>query len=77
VTGNWGQGRIGIFRRGKRAGSQRLRRKAIGEKGEASIGAYDSYDVLLTEIVNMFRTGKVPVPPEETLELLRLHGSRR
>ena len=35
--------------------------KAVGEKGEAEIGKYDSYDVLLTEIVNFFRSGKPPV----------------
>ena len=43
--------------------------KAVGEKGEAPIGAYDGYDVLLFEIVKMFRTGVAPVPPEETIEL--------
>ena len=42
---------------------------SYGEKGEAPVGQYDGYDVLLFEIVKMFRTGQVPVPPEETLEL--------
>ncbi len=67
VTGTWAGGRTGVFtddRAGKGYGG-----KAVGEKGEAPIGAYDSYDVLLVEIVKMFRTGKVPVSPEETLEL--------
>ncbi len=67
VTGKWSGGRTGIFtddQHGKGYGG-----KAIGEKGEAPIGAYDSYDVLLFEIVKMFRTGEVPVRPDETLEL--------
>ena len=40
-----------------------------GEKGEAPIGKFDGYEVLLEAIVKMFRTGKSPVTPEETLEL--------
>ena len=38
-------------------------------KGTAPVGAYDGYDVLLIEIVKMFRGGPPPVTPEETLEL--------
>ena len=67
VTGKWSGGRTGVFlddQNGKTYGG-----KAVGEKGEAPIGAYDSYDVLLSEIVKMFRTGKAPVSPDETLEL--------
>jgi hypothetical protein len=67
VTGKWSGGRTGVFmddQHGSKYGG-----KAVGEKGEAPIGAYDSYDVLLFEVVKMFRTGKVPVSPEETLEL--------
>lgn len=67
VTGIWEGGRKGVFIdeiEGKKYGG-----KAIGDKGEAAIGNYDGYDVLLYEIVKMFRSGKVPVSPEETLEL--------
>ena len=64
VTGTWQDGRTGIFREDKTYGG-----KAIGDKGEAPIGSYDGYDVLLFEIIKMFRTGIVPVKPEETLEL--------
>jgi hypothetical protein len=69
VTGNWGNGRIGIFREENGQDRKGYGGKAIGEKGEAPIGSYDGYDVLLAEIVKMFKTGKVPVPPAETLEL--------
>ncbi len=64
VTGTWEGGRTGIFREAKTYGG-----KAVGEKGEAPVGAFDGYEVLLVEIVKMFRTGIVPVKPEETIEL--------
>ncbi len=64
VTGQWSGGRIGVFREG--GGYQG---KAIGEKGEAAVGAYDGYDPLVFEIVKFFHTGKPPVSAEETLEI--------
>nr|ACO70933.1 oxidoreductase domain protein [uncultured Verrucomicrobiota bacterium] len=64
VTGTWAGGRTGTFREDKAYGG-----KAIGEKGEAPVGAFDGYEVLLFEIVKMFRTGIAPVPAEETIEL--------
>ena len=70
VTGNWGDGRVGIFREADRkAKGGPYGGKAVGEKGEAPIGKFDGYEVLLEAIVKMFRTGKSPVTPEETLEL--------
>ena len=38
-------------------------------KGEIEIGKYEGYDVLLYAIIECFRTGKVPVTAEETIEL--------
>lgn len=67
ITGKWSGGRVGVFTddpNGKKYGG-----KAVGERGEAAVGASDGYDVLLIEIVKMFRTGKVPVDLDETLEL--------
>jgi predicted dehydrogenase len=70
VTGNWGDGRVGIFREADRkAKGGPYGGKAVGEKGEAPIGKFDGYEVLLEAIVKMFRTGKSPVSAEETLEL--------
>jgi predicted dehydrogenase len=70
VTGNWGGGRVGIFREADRkAKGGPYGGKAVGEKGEADIGKFDGYEVLLEAIVKMFRSGKPPVTPEETLEL--------
>ena len=77
VICKWPDGRIGIFLEENGGGPSTYgtsNRKgyggrAFGEKGEAPIGSYDGYDVLLFEIIKMFRTGVVPVSAEETLEL--------
>jgi hypothetical protein len=69
VIGTWTGGRTGIFRQENGGDRKGYGGKAVGEKGEAPIGAYDGYDVLLFEIVKMFRTGKAPVSAAETLEL--------
>ena len=70
VTGNWGDGRVGIFREADRkAKGGPYGGKAVGEKGEADIGKFDGYEVLLESVVKMFRTGKAQVSAEETLEL--------
>ena len=70
VTGNWGDGRVGTFREADRkAKGGPYAGKAIGEKGEADIGKFDGYEVLLQAVVKMFRTGQPQVSAEETLEL--------
>ena len=70
VTGNWGDGRVGIYREADRkAKGGPYGGKAVGEKGEADIGKFDGYEVLLESVVKMFRTGQPQVPAEETLEL--------
>lgn len=69
VTGKWPDGRVGIFRQENGKDRKSYGGKAVGEKGEAEIGKYDNYDVLLTAIVEFFRSGKVPVTAEETIEL--------
>ncbi|HEY2573448.1 MAG TPA: Gfo/Idh/MocA family oxidoreductase [Verrucomicrobiaceae bacterium] len=69
VTGTWEGGRTGIFREENGKDRKGYGGKAVGEKGEAAFGAYDGYDVLLFAIIQMFRTGVVPVNPDETLDL--------
>ena len=70
VTGNWGDGRVGTYREADRkAKGGPYAGKAIGEKGEADIGKFDGYEVLLQAVVKMFRTGQPQVSAEETLEL--------
>ena len=68
VTGVWNDGRIGTFRglRGK-TGYGAL---VFGAKGIAPGGGSGGYEPLLVEICKFFRTGKPPVNPRETLEIL-------
>jgi len=70
VTGNWGEGRVGIYREADRkAKGGPYGGKAIGDKGEADIGKFDGYEALLAAVLQMFRTGKAQVSAGETLEL--------
>ena len=64
VIGKWKGGRTGIFREGKGYGGH-----AKGTLGEGEVGEYDGYAPLVVEAVRMFQTGKVPVDPQETIEL--------
>ena len=64
VTGTWSGGRKGVLRE-----SPDFRGKAKGEKGEAPAGSFDGYGPLVAEIMQFFKTGIVPVKPEETIEI--------
>jgi hypothetical protein len=64
VTGKWEANRTGVFREGKGYSGF-----AEGENAKGPVGSYDGYQPLVVEIVKYFRTGEVPVPPEETLAL--------
>jgi hypothetical protein len=64
VVGTWKGGRTGIFREGKGYGGS-----AKGTKGEGPVGGYDGYAPLVVEAIKMFQTGKMPVAPQETIEL--------
>lgn len=64
VIGKWKGGRTGTFRESSAYGG-----KAIGEKGEAPVGAFDGYAPLVVEIVKFFQTRQSPVPTAETIEL--------
>jgi predicted dehydrogenase len=68
VVGTWKDGRVGTFR-GTRTGKHDYGGTVYGEKGNLSLGPFNGYDNLLVQIINFFRTGKVPVSPEETLEI--------
>lgn len=68
VTGTWTDGRIGTFR-GIRSGKSGYGGTAFGTKGIAEIGSYNGYDPLLVEIVRFFKTGELPVSPEETTDI--------
>ncbi len=69
VVGVWNDGRIGTFR-GLRGGKSDYGTLVFGSKGIVRGGGYEGYGHLVDEIVKFFKTGKVPVPPEETIEIL-------
>lgn len=68
VVGTWKDGRVGTFR-GTRTGKHDYGGTVYGEKGNLSLGPFKGYDDLLVQIIEFFRTGKVPVSPEETIEI--------
>jgi hypothetical protein len=67
VIGVWKDGRVGTFRdlRGGKTAAPVL---IYGTKGTAT-GQSAGYTPLLEEIVKFFKTGKPPVPAEETIEI--------
>ncbi|RLT05247.1 MAG: hypothetical protein DWI21_13140 [Planctomycetota bacterium] len=64
VTGDWGNGRVGIYREGSGYTG-----KAVGDKGEGPVGSYDGYEPLLFAVLNFARSGQPPVSQAETLEI--------
>jgi len=69
VVGLWEGGRIGTFR-GTREGSHGYGATVFGKKGVASVGKFEGYEPLIVQIVRFFKTGKAPVSPEESLEVI-------
>lgn len=68
VVGTWNDGRVGTFR-GTRTGKHDYGGTVFTTAGNTKLGPYAGYEPLLAEIINYFETGKVPVTPEETIEI--------
>lgn len=69
TTGRWADGRIGVFR-GLLSGPYLPLVKVWGTEGEAeSKGGYN-YEGLVETIARFFQTGKPPIDPLETLEII-------
>jgi hypothetical protein len=78
VVGHWKDGRIGVVR-GIREGVSPYGQVVYGRKAILTAPAPDpaampvkrsSYHGLLVQVVEFFRTGKSPVPLEETIEIM-------
>jgi predicted dehydrogenase len=71
ATGFWGDDRIGVMR-GTRAGAHSYGFTVWGEKGvkQSGISTQYIYRELCREIVQMFQTGKTPIDPMVTLEIV-------
>jgi predicted dehydrogenase len=68
AVGVWDDGRVGSFR-GIRDGKADYGATVYGTKGIAMAGRYEGYKPLVVEIARYFKTGKPPIPIEETLEI--------
>jgi len=68
VVGTWQDGRIGTYR-GLRTGKSDYGLTIFGTKSIIEGGKYGGYEPLVDEIIKFFKTGKVPVPQEETIEI--------
>jgi hypothetical protein len=68
VVGLWEDGRIGTYR-GLRKGRHDYGATVFGSKSIIQAGKYGGYEPLVVEIIKFFKTGKVPVPAEETIEI--------
>ena len=68
VVGIWRDGRIGSFR-GTRTGPHGYGALVFGKKSVTYLGKYEGYQPLVVEIARFFKTGKPPVPNDETLEI--------
>ncbi len=65
VRGVWNDGRIGTFKN-----SKQYTIKVTGSDGTVEGGGYSGYEPLVVEFCKMFKTGKVPVPAAETINLV-------
>jgi len=68
VVGIWEGGRIGTYR-GLRKGRHDYGATVFGTKSIIQAGKYGGYEPLVDEIIKFFKTGKVPVPQAETIEI--------
>jgi hypothetical protein len=68
VSGLWKDGRIGTYR-GIRSNRADYGAVAFGSKRILHAGKEGGYEELCREIGRFFKTGKSPVPPEETIEI--------
>jgi predicted dehydrogenase len=68
VVGVWDDGRIGTFR-GNRKGPHSYGGTVFGEKGQASSGGNEGYEMLVQEIAKFFVSGKSPLDSDETIQI--------
>jgi glycerophosphoryl diester phosphodiesterase len=69
TTGKWSGGRVGVFR-GVKKGKYQPIAKIWGAGGQAESTGGFNYNGLCEEIARFFQTGKAPIDPLETLEII-------
>jgi predicted dehydrogenase len=68
VVGRWADGRIGTYR-GIRKGKSGYGATVFGSKGIVRLDKYGGYGALVDEVIRFFKTGKPPVPADQTIEI--------
>jgi len=68
VVGVWQGGKIGTFR-GLRKGKSGYGATIFGAKSIVPAGRYAGYGPMIDEVVKFFKTGSIPVPAQETIEI--------
>jgi predicted dehydrogenase len=68
VVGIWKGGRVGTYR-GIRTGKSEYGVTILGTKAIVQSDKYGGYEPLVDEIIKFFKTGNVPVPQAETIEI--------
>jgi predicted dehydrogenase len=68
VVGTWKGGRIGTYR-GIRTGKTAYGVTILGTKAIVQSDKYGGYEPLVDEVIKFFKTGNVPVPQAETIEI--------
>ena len=68
ITGTWSGGRVGTLHAIKN-GATPNKTMVFGTKAVVEQKGSGDYAPLVREIMQFFRTGVAPVPPEETIEL--------
>ncbi len=69
AAGKWKDGRIGTFR-GLRKGKEDYGCAIFGSKAVVPVSGFEGYQPMLVEIVKFFKTGKAPIDPAETIEMM-------
>lgn len=70
IVGTWDDGRIGTFTAIPEGGKGGFGGTVFGDQGvEEKVQILSGYDPLLVHIVEYFRTGAVPISPEDTLQV--------
>jgi predicted dehydrogenase len=69
VVGVWKDGRIGTLRGLKSGKKKPYGFTVYGTKGVVQGGKFGGYEPLVADIIKFFKTGKVPVPAQETIEI--------
>ncbi len=68
AVGTWADGRIGTVR-GIRKGRSGFGGTVFGSKAIAPLGKFEGYRPLVIAILHFFRSGELPVPEKETIEI--------